>query len=201
MFGVRERRRAVNASRARPTIERSTLTARAVCLIIVLALSMITTAAPPNAEAASYTVWACANGSGAPLSVGSWVRAMDAGLADVQATCAEPSAPVGAFLARARAASGDRPANAGWVVAATQGTRITSLDVVELAGAPLVSARGDPCLCTGKRVPRPDRRNRPVRRHGAMLQRQCVRRSEDRACTCRIRRDHDKQSERRVLSA
>ena len=129
MFGVGERRRAVNASRARPTIERSTLTARAACLIIVLALSMITTAAPPNAEAASYTVWACANGSGAPLSVGSWVRAMDAGLADVQATCAEPSTPVGALLARARAASGDRPANAGWVVAATQGTRITSLDV------------------------------------------------------------------------
>ena len=128
MSGVRTLRRARHASRAKLTIERST--ARVVCLIIAaLAPSMIATAAPPNAEAASYTVWACANGSGAPLSVGSWVRAMDAGLADVQATCAEPSAPVGAFLARARAASGDRPGNAGWVVAATPGTRITSLDV------------------------------------------------------------------------
>ena len=107
MSEVRGRRRAPRqASRAKLTIGRSTARARLVCLIIALAPSMISTAAPPDAEAASYTVWACANGSGAPLSVGSWVRAMDAGLADVQATCAEPSAPIGAFLARVRAASG-----------------------------------------------------------------------------------------------
>jgi len=143
MSEVRGRRRAPRqASRAKLTIGRSTARARLVCLIIALAPSMISTAAPPDAEAASYTVWACANGSGAPLSVGSWVRAMDAGLADVQATCAEPSAPIGAFLARVRAASGGRPANAGWVVAATKGTRITSLDVCWSWQVLASSARG-----------------------------------------------------------
>ena len=129
MSGVRTLRRARHASRAKLTIERSTGRARLVCLIIVLAPSMLSTAAPPNAEAASYTVWACANGSGAPLSVGSWVRAIDAGLAEAQATCAEPSAGVGAFRAAARATSGARAGGGGWVVAATRGTRITGLDV------------------------------------------------------------------------
>ncbi|HEV7807540.1 MAG TPA: hypothetical protein VGO80_17095, partial [Solirubrobacteraceae bacterium] len=127
MSGVRGRRRARHASRTKLTIRRPAATTRFLCLLLATVLLTISAAAPSNADAASYTVWACANGSGAPLSVGSWVRAMDAGLADVQATCAEPSTPVGALLARARAASGDRPANAGWVVAATQGTRITSL--------------------------------------------------------------------------
>ena len=129
MSGVRGRRRARHASTAKQTIERSTATARMVCFIIALSASMVATAAPPNAEAASYTVWACANGSGAPLSVGSWVRAIDANLAEAQATCAEPSAAVGALRAAARATSGARAGGGGWVVAATRGTRITSLDV------------------------------------------------------------------------
>jgi hypothetical protein len=83
----------------------------------------------PAAQAAPYTVWACANGSGAPLGVGSWVRSADAGLADVQTTCGEPSASVGVLLARARAASADPPGGGGWVLAAPKGTRITALDV------------------------------------------------------------------------
>ena len=58
-----------------------------------------------TADAATYSVWACANGSGAPLGVGSWVRSASAGLTDVQTTCGEPAVPVGALYARARAVS------------------------------------------------------------------------------------------------
>ena len=102
MSGVSGRRRARHA-RAKLTIGRSSTTVRLACVIIALGPSVIAAADAPEAQAASYAVWACANGSGAPLSVGSWVRAVDAGLAEAQATCAEPSAGVGAFRAAARA--------------------------------------------------------------------------------------------------
>ena len=82
-----------------------------------------------TADAATYSVWACANGSGAPLGVGSWIRSAGAGASGVQTTCGEPSVPVGALYARARAISADAPGGGGWVVAAAKGTRITSLDV------------------------------------------------------------------------
>jgi hypothetical protein len=129
MSGVSGRRRARHASRAKLTIGRPSTTVRLACIIIALGPSVIAAADAPEAQAASYTVWACANGSGAPLSVGSWVRAVDAGLAEAQATCAEPSAGVGALRAGARATSGARAGGGGWVVAATRGTRITGLDV------------------------------------------------------------------------
>ena len=129
MSGVSGRRRARHASRAKLTIGRSTITARLACLMIALASSLIAAADAPEADAASYTVWACATGSGAPLGVGSWVRSGGAGVTGVQATCGEPSVPVGAFFARARAVSADPPGGGGWVVAAAKGTRITGLDV------------------------------------------------------------------------
>lgn len=90
---------------------------------------LLLTAPAPAALGASYTAWACANAGGAPLSIGSWTRTIDAGLADVQATCAEPSAPVGAFLATARATSGGRAGGGSWILAAPRGTRITGLDI------------------------------------------------------------------------
>ena len=149
MSGVRRRRGAPrDASRAKLTIARST-TARTVCLISALAASAIAVA-PSNAEAARYTVWACANGSGAPLSVGSWVRSADAALADVQATCGQ-TAGVGAFLATARATSGGRAGGGNWIAATPRGTRIAGLDVwwswqvppSTAAGAIRVYALGD----------------------------------------------------------
>ena len=108
-------------------------------------------ATAPTADAATYSVWACANGSGAPLGVGSWVRSAGAGATGVQTTCAEPSVPVGALYARARAVSADAPGGGGWVVAAAKGTRITSLDVwwtwqVTSGGAIRVYALGNAFL-------------------------------------------------------
>ena len=105
-----------------------TLGLRAAAQTAGLALTMAAIGTS-DARASDYTVWACANGSGAPLSIGSWVRSVNADFADVQTTCAEPSMPVGAFIARARATSVGRPGGGGWVVAAAPSTRITALDV------------------------------------------------------------------------
>lgn len=129
MFGVRRRRAPRTASATTLTIARSTAAARVACVAVALTPATVAAVAPPAAEGAAYTVWACANGSGAPLGVGSWLRNVNASLADAQTTCAEPSANVGAFLASARATSGDRPGGGGWALAAARGTRITGLDV------------------------------------------------------------------------
>lgn len=126
---------------SRLTTRRSTTVARTTCAVVALTASMLTVMSPV-AQAASYSVWACANGSGAALGVGSWMRAADASLTDVQATCAEPSTPVGAFLATARATSGTRAGGGGWIVAAPRGTRITSLDVWWSWQVPASTARG-----------------------------------------------------------
>ena len=127
MAGVRGRLPAPRrASEVKLTIARPRAAAQVACLALALTAPMV---APPDARGASYTVWACANGSGSPLSVGSWVRAANAPLAEAQATCAEPSAALGALRATARATSGARAGGSGWVLAATRGTRITGLDV------------------------------------------------------------------------
>ena len=117
------------ACEAKLVISRSSAAARAAGLAMALALWVLSAVPATAAAGASYTVWACANGSGAPLSVGSWVRSVNASLAEAQATCAEPSAAVGAFRAAARATSGTRAGGGGWAVAATRGTRIRGLDV------------------------------------------------------------------------
>ena len=82
-----------------------------------------------TAEAATYSVWACANGSGAPLGVGSWVRSANAGLTDVQTTCGEPTVPAGALFARARALSTAAAGGGGWAAVAAKGTRVSALEV------------------------------------------------------------------------
>ena len=102
---------------------------RVVVVVLVLGSAGLAIGPAPTAQAASYTVWTCANGSGAPLGVGSWVRSVGAGLTGVQTTCGEPSSGVGALFARANAVSAQAPGGGGWVVAAAKGTRITGLDV------------------------------------------------------------------------
>jgi hypothetical protein len=131
MSGAHGHRRALRMTTSEPklAIVRTLAAARLACAVIALGAAAIVATPASNAQAASYSVWACANGSGAPLGVGSWVRSANAGLTDVQTTCGEPSAPVGAFLARARAATANPPGGGGWVVAAAKGTRITGLDV------------------------------------------------------------------------
>lgn len=140
MTGLRGRRSAPR-DKPTPTSARVYTACTAYLALIPTALALGAAFAPP-AVAAPYSVWACANGSGAPLSVGSWVRSVDAGLADVQATCDEPSAPVGALVARARATSVDRPGGGGWAVAAAHGTSITGLDVWWSWQVPPSASRG-----------------------------------------------------------
>lgn len=127
MSVVHRRQAPRTASEAKRTIPRSTAGARIACLAIALAPVAVVAAAPADADGAPYAVWACANGSGAPLGVGSWVRNGGAGVTSVQTTCGEPSVPVGALFARARAVSAQAPGGGGWVVAAAKGTRITGL--------------------------------------------------------------------------
>ena len=129
MSGVCERRRAPRKTSEANLTVRSRTAVRMACVAIVLAPALAATAPPPNAEAANYTVWACANGSGAPLGVGSWVRQGGAGVTGVQTTCGEPSVAVGALFARAHAVSAQGSGGGGWIVAAAKGTRITGLDV------------------------------------------------------------------------
>ena len=115
--------------------------ARVLCLALVLV--PVAAAVTPSASAigATYTVWTCATSSDAPLSSGSWARSADVPLADVQSTCGEPSAKVGALLATARA-TGNRVGGASWVLAAPKGTRITGLDVWWSWQVPAANARG-----------------------------------------------------------
>lgn len=144
MSGVRWRRWApCSASKAKVTIaSRTAAVARLACIAAALGPATLAIAPAPAARGASYTAWACANASGAPLSSGSWTRMIDAGLADVQATCGEPSAPVGAFLATARATSGGRAGGGSWILAAPRGTRVTGLDVWWSWQMPPAVARG-----------------------------------------------------------
>ena len=121
---------------------RATALVTRVVVAVVVGSAGLVIGPAPTAHAASYTVWACANGSGAPLDVGSWTRNVDATLADAQATCGEPSAPAGAMLASARATSGARAGGAGWVLATAKGTRITALDVWWSWQVPPASAGG-----------------------------------------------------------
>ena len=102
---------------------------RVACLTVALVPAIAVIAPVSDARAASYSVWACADGSGSPLGVGSWVRGAAPGVSGVQTTCGEPSVPVGGLFARARAVSAEAPGGGGWVLAAAQGTRITGLDV------------------------------------------------------------------------
>lgn len=102
---------------------------RVACLAVAIVPAVAMVAPVSNARAATYSVWACANASGAPLGVGSWVRGAAPGVSGVQTTCGEPSVPVGGLFARARAVSAEAPGGGGWVLAAAQGTRITGLDV------------------------------------------------------------------------
>lgn len=108
------------------TIVLSHIVTRVACLAVALAWISGTA---QDAQAAEYRVWACANGSGAPLGVGSWARKIDSSLTDVQATCGESSTGVGAFVVRARGSAAPRPGGGSWVLAAPRGTRITGLDV------------------------------------------------------------------------
>lgn len=113
------------------TCVRSVTAARASSAVIVTAavVGAASLAAPPDADAAFYSVWACATASGTQIGTGDWTRNVSATLADVYDTCAAPTTSTGALAATARATSAWTAGGGGWVVAAASGTRITSLDV------------------------------------------------------------------------
>lgn len=108
---------------------RSITAVRASSVAAIAAATLVAAGAPSEARAADYLVWTCSNASGGPLGVGNWVRNINTDLADVQATCAEPSTNLGAFITSARATSGFSAGGGGWIVVAAPGTRITDLDV------------------------------------------------------------------------
>jgi len=116
------------ASPAKLTLTRPVMRAGSTCLLAVAALTMIL-AIPSRAVAASYSVWACATGSGNQLGKGDWARNVSASFADVYDTCATPGTSVGALAATAVATSTWSAGGGGWVARAAPGTRITALDL------------------------------------------------------------------------
>ena len=93
---------------------------------------MIAAAAPSNARAADYRVWACANGSSSRLGPGDWQASLTSPFSAASNTCASATGTVGSFHAEGRAnpnVSGWTRTGGGWVVVAAPGTRIKDLDV------------------------------------------------------------------------
>ena len=117
------------ASAAKLTLARPEMSAGATCVALAVAALTMILAMPSRAQAADYSAWACATGSGSPLGKGNWLRNVSAEFADVYDTCATPATPVGALAATAVATSAWSAGGGGWVVQAAPGTRITALDL------------------------------------------------------------------------
>jgi hypothetical protein len=105
---------------------------------LVWPMLMIT---PPSARAASYSVWACADGAGRLLTRGDWKEVRVNGPAHfLSSTCGDPpdANPLTGLLGIAQSAKGNPPMNsgAGWKVQAAPGTRITGLDLWWSGGMP-----------------------------------------------------------------
>lgn len=109
-------------------------------LILGLLMAAALGAGAPAVEAATYQVWACANGSGQPVGVGDW-RVESAGAQSTAvSTCGTPigspshefaGAPAGSMQATAARGVGQAATGtyAAWTAAAAPGTKITRLDV------------------------------------------------------------------------
>jgi hypothetical protein len=97
-------------------------------LVVSTLLSM-----PSDARAASYSVWACADGAGRPLTRGEWNEVRINGPGHLlSSTCGDPAAiPITRLSAVAESVRGhsSTDSGAGWKVQAPPGTKITGLDV------------------------------------------------------------------------
>ena len=92
-----------------------------------------------SAQAATYSVWACADGSGRLLSRGDWKEVRLNGPANFLAsTCGDPQEKPTRLMAAAQTGRGNAPSDsgAGWEVQAAPGTRIVGLDVWWSGGLP-----------------------------------------------------------------
>ena len=90
--------------------------------------------APPGARAATYSVWACADGAGRLLTRGDWKEVRVEGPAHfLSSTCGDPpdTNPQTGLLGIAQSANGNAPTDsgAGWKVQAAPETKITGLDL------------------------------------------------------------------------
>jgi hypothetical protein len=97
--------------------------------------------APPDARAASYSVWACADGAGHLLTRGDWKEVRVNGPGHfLSSTCGDPpdSNPQTSLAGIAQSANGNTPTDsgAGWKVEAAPATRITGLDLWWAGGIP-----------------------------------------------------------------
>jgi hypothetical protein len=105
---------------------------------LVCPMLMIT---PPGARAASYSVWACADGAGRLLTRGDWKEVRVDGPAHfLSSTCGDPpdTNPQTGLWGVAQSAKGNPPMNsgAGWKVQAAPGTKIKGLDLWWSGGMP-----------------------------------------------------------------
>jgi hypothetical protein len=101
-------------------------------VLVALALSTLLLI-PSNVRAASYSVWACADGAGRLLTRGDWKEARVNGPGHLlSSTCGDPDAiPVTSLSAVAESVRGHPPTDsgAGWRIQAPPGTEITGLDI------------------------------------------------------------------------
>ena len=102
----------------------------AVAFAVVLAASAV--GPLPAAQAASYTVWACADGQGNPLPTGDWSPSTVGAQVTASTTCGVQGLSTPGNL-QAIAGAGptqvDANINAAWNLTAPPGTKITGLDV------------------------------------------------------------------------
>jgi hypothetical protein len=105
-------------------------------------LSVAVGTSPPNAHAAAYSVWACADGSGRLLPDGDWTEVRDGAVHFVRSTCGNSTAdPATHLLAVAATGPGNASTDsgAGWRVQAAPGTTIAGFDVWWAGGTPSFS--------------------------------------------------------------
>jgi hypothetical protein len=108
------------------------LLAAAICSLLI---------APAGAGAASYSVWACADGSGRLLTRGDWKEVRVNGPGHFLAsTCGDPpdTNPQTTLAVSAQSANGNTATNSGvgWKLEAAPATRITGLDLWWSGGVP-----------------------------------------------------------------
>ena len=99
--------------------------------VAVLAL-LIGAAAPSTAQAGTYSVWVCADGSNRPLSAGDWSPRTVGSQSLTSTTCGANL--TGGTAGNLQAVAGAGPnnpdgANAVWTVKAATGTKVAGFDV------------------------------------------------------------------------
>jgi hypothetical protein len=103
-----------------------------VVMSVAALLSVAVGMSPPNAHAAAYSVWACADGAGRLLPDGDWKEVRVNGPVHfLSSTCGDPDVIPRRALGIAVSGRGNEPSDSGggWRVEAAPATKITGLDL------------------------------------------------------------------------